>query len=171
MSKNFFRQQLPISNWKFIFVDFDFLFFFMHTRGRAMDRPDLFLEGNQSFTNGIMELSRQVKRIADKLDSDTSGEAPTAAKKFRVTATRKVIYCLTDWTGSVSGPSYGLFFSEFSKSPEGKESDGLKGKNDAMQKVSLALTWLLNQPSSVLLSASHTGQCTVWTVQVDEPLQ
>lgn len=139
-----------------------------------MDRPDLFLEGNQSFTNGIMELSRQVKRIADKLDSDTSGEAPTAAKKLRVPATRKVIYCMTDWEGSVRGPSYGRFFSEFPKSPEGKESAGLnadRNANPAMQKVSLALTWLLNQPSAVLLSASHTGQCTVWTVQVDEPIQ
>jgi hypothetical protein len=124
-----------------------------------MNRPDLFLEGNASFTNGIMEISRQVKRVADRMNNEVE-----ATKKARVT--RKVIYCLTDWEGKVRGPSYGRFFSEFPHSPEGKES--LQKDTEAMQKVALSLTWLLNQPSAVLLSASHTGQCTVWTVQVEE---
>lgn len=82
-------------------------------------------------------------------------------------ATRKVIYCTSDWAGQIRGPSWGRFFAEFPHSREGKEALDAGG----LQLVTLQLTWLLNQPSAVLLSASHTGQCTVWTVAVDEPIE
>jgi hypothetical protein len=81
--------------------------------------------------------------------------------------TRKVVYCTSDYCGQMRGPSYGRFFSEFPKS-----SGGVRAKDilDGLEKVSLQLTWLLNQPSSVLLSTSSTGKYTVWTVAVDEPV-
>lgn len=84
--------------------------------------------------------------------------------------TRKVIYCVTDLYGAVSGPPYGRFFSEFPQSPEGKEHANTGSDN--LRKVALALTWLMNRPGSVFLGTAHTSQrCAVWTVQVEEPIE
>jgi hypothetical protein len=82
--------------------------------------------------------------------------------------TRKVIYCVTDMYGVVKGPSYGRFFSEFPQSPEGQESQ-ISGI-DHLKKATLALTWMLNQPGSVLLACPYQGRSALWTVQIDEPI-
>lgn len=129
-----------------------------------MHRPDLFMSGSQSFADGVIEIAAQTKRIADHFEGDIQQKS---TKKPRTVATRKVVYCTTDWLGKIRGPKYGRFFSEFPNSPEGMEAAESK---DPVQTVSLQLTWLLNQPSAVLLSASHTGQATVWTVAVDEAI-
>jgi hypothetical protein len=110
------------------------------------------------------------KRSADAFEGNAaSGQVASGESEAKHLRTFKIIYLLTDWNGGVSGPSYGRFFSEFLKSREGEEYARLQKKENTVKElVSLALTWLLNQPSSVLLTASHTGQATVWTVQVEE---
>lgn len=139
-----------------------------------MNRPDLFLSGNSSFADGIMDIARNSKRIAEFLERKPLEEPELEeqeTKKAKIVKTRKVIYLVTNWIGECNGPSYGRFFTDFASSPEGQESikktDGYS--LTGTQKAALMLTWLLNQPTAVLLSASHTGQCTVWTISIDEP--
>jgi hypothetical protein len=73
-----------------------------------MNRPDLFLQGNESFTDGIMQISRSVKRIADRLEAEAPTKKMSTSGVIQVEdqpiATKRVIYCLTDWKGEVKGP-------------------------------------------------------------------
>jgi hypothetical protein len=126
------------------------------------------LDHNPETFNGVLDV---IKYSAPPPPSGST-KVVAALNEFRVPQfgkrTRKVIYTTNDYSGTIHGPSYGRFFTEFPNSTEGQTASRLKGDSAPDNKVTLQLTWLLNQPSAELLSASHSGQSSVWTVSVEE---
>jgi hypothetical protein len=126
------------------------------------------LDHNPETFNGVLDV---IKYSAPPPPSGST-KVVAALNEFRVPQfgkrTRKVIYCVDDWAGHVSGPSYGRFFAEFPNSTEGQEASLARGDYKSNNIAALKLAWLLNQPSAELLATSHRGQSSVWTVAVDE---
>ncbi len=121
-----------------------------------MNRPEFFVttEGKKkAFTDVLADISANVKRVADSLDGGNNSKTKTA------------VYLLNSYTAQVYGPSWGCFFQWFHLSDEGAL---FKTSENETEKISYALTWLLNRRSARLLGVTANSHSTTWTVVVDE---
>jgi len=121
----------------------------------SLSRGDLFSSEHTHFADSLVEISKQVTRVADVVSQDK-----TPTKKSKISGMRKVVYIVSGYDGmsNVDGPRDARIFTQM---------PNLLHKGVGTAEI---LTWIMNQEDAQFLSTINTNVVIHHTFCVSEPV-